>query len=179
MKKIEALDKYILNYAQSSDKIRYNGSELSTGVVYDANSALVKDISLRLRETNYEASVELLKDLFIYYCEESAEIWACYEYLGEIGQALIEKSITEHVLDYLHYSMNYFDCLLASGQVKWEDELVVEIRDHLEKLQLTATDKKTISAINFGLDQRFGLHHINDPKIKEYLSKPIKKRLKS
>jgi len=175
---IEELDRYISTYVQNSEKIKYKGYESSPGIVYEVQSNLIEAVRQRLREINYEAPIELLKDLFIYHCEESAKVWGCYKHLGEIGQALIEKSKTIHVIDYLIHSQDYFDCMIASGQVQWEEALVVEIRDYLEELQITETDEKIIAAINFGLNRRFGLHHINNPKIKKYLNKPIKRRLR-
>ena len=166
------LENFILNYNTKSnlDQICFNYFENDKGGYYDLNDIFREDVSCRIRALKYEVSVELLRDLFIAHCETSAKALGCYRYLGELGQALIEKSKTKYVLDYLHYSTCSFDSRMASSMVKWEEELVIEIRTFLEEEREKQTDLYLLKDIDFGLNHRFSEGWIKSLKLKKQLS---------
>ena len=123
----QELENFILNYNSKVDldQIRFNCFEDEQGGYYDLNDVFRTDVSNKIRDLKYEVSVELLRDLFVAHCETSVKAFGCYRYLGEIGQALIVKSKTTFVLEYLHYSRCSFDSAKASGMVNWDEELVM------------------------------------------------------
>jgi hypothetical protein len=134
---------------------------------YDSNWEFRTKVLLRVKELNYEVSIELLRDLYIETAKESVEIWACYQYFHEIGQALIEKGKTKYIMDYLHYAKYSFDVLLSGGRAVWSDEIVIEMRNYLEKEKKIQTDERILQDIEFGLSRRFGEYRIKNTSSKK------------
>jgi hypothetical protein len=129
---------------------------------YDINVYFRDKVLLRVKELDYEVSVELLRDLYIEIAKESAEIWACYEYFNLIGKALIEKGRTKYLMDYLRYANYSFDVAVCGQQVVWSDEIVIEMRNYLEKEKKIQTDERILQDIEFGLSRRFGEYRIKN-----------------
>lgn len=126
---------------------------------YDLNVEFRNQVLQKIKELHYEIPLELLKDLYIAVAEQSAKVWGCYRYFYEIGQALIEKSRTKYVLEYLYYSGYTFDTSLNSEQAKWENDVILEIRAFLEQQKKIQTDEQILKNIDFGLKRRFRLRN--------------------